>query len=83
MITVVGDYNPRNPTHVATTDALANLDGLPKFTWLDTDQIRARWREIERASGLFVAPASPYRDMEAVLDSIRYARERAVPLVGT
>jgi CTP synthase (UTP-ammonia lyase) len=34
-------------------------------------------------SAIVVGPGSPYRDAEAVLETIRAARERGVPLVGT
>ena len=81
VIGVIGDYDPRNTTHLATTAA---LDGLAlRFTWIPTDAVRERWDEVRRLDGIFVAPASPYRDMDAVLDVIRHARESGVPLVGT
>jgi CTP synthase (UTP-ammonia lyase) len=83
MIGVVGDYNQENPTHRATTEALRAITDQWAFEWISTDQLRARWSEVERLSGLLVAPASPYRDMAAVLDVIRHARERGIPLVGT
>ncbi len=82
VIGVIGDYNERNPTHAATNNALEAIDGL-RFGWVATDELRQRWAEIERLRGILVAPASPYRDMEAALDVIRLARERGVPLVGT
>jgi CTP synthase (UTP-ammonia lyase) len=81
MIGVIGDHNPKNPTHVATGPALEGLE--LEFEWVATDTVHERWAEIEKLSGVFVAPASPYRDMEAVLDVIRNARQRGVPLVGT
>jgi CTP synthase (UTP-ammonia lyase) len=35
------------------------------------------------AAGVWVAPGSPYRDRDAVLDAIRLARERDRPLLGS
>jgi len=81
MIVVVGDYKAGHSTHLATDEALTAL-GLT-FEWIGTDQVRTQWSEVESAAGILVAPGSPYRDMEAVLDVIRFARERGVPLVGT
>lgn len=78
-IAVVGDYQPENETHTATDAALGHV-GLA-FEWLATDGLDA-----ERAvsyDGVWIAPASPYRDMDAALEAIRLARERGVPLVGT
>jgi CTP synthase (UTP-ammonia lyase) len=81
-VAVVGDFNPRNRTHAATSDALTHL-GLG-FDWVATDQMgpdpRAR---LAGYAGTFIAPASPYRDMDGALAAVRDARERGVPLVGT
>lgn len=83
MIGVIGDFRADNETHVATNNALDALAWSVGFEWIATDELRTRWTEVERLSGVLIAPASPYRDMEAVLDVIREARERGVPLVGT
>lgn len=83
MIAVIGDFDPRKPTHEATTDALAALLPRGSFGWIDTDSIDRRRDEIRRADGFLVAPGSPYRDEDAVVDVIRHAREEGVPLVGT
>jgi CTP synthase (UTP-ammonia lyase) len=81
MIGVVGDYKASHSTHAATDQALTALD--LTFEWIATDELRVRWAQVEDLAGIFVAPGSPYRDMEATLDVIRHARERGVPLVGT
>jgi CTP synthase (UTP-ammonia lyase) len=79
---VVGDYDAQNPTHRFTNEALANLR-LPS-EWVPTDEVpeQAELRLGDYA-GLWIAPASPYRSMDGALAAIRFARERAVPLVGT
>jgi CTP synthase (UTP-ammonia lyase) len=81
-VAIVGDFNPRNRTHVATSDALEHL-GL-RFDWVATDRMgpdpHARLAEY---AGIFIAPASPYRDMDGALGALRDARERGVPLVAT
>ena len=81
MIGVIGDYNPQNVTHVATARALETLPGGATFEWIATDEVSAE--RMAKLGGFFVAPGSPYRDMNAVLEVIRLARERGVPLVGT
>ena len=79
-VAVVGDYQPANETHTATDAALGHVG--VEFDWLGTDSVDPE----EAASAydaLWIAPSSPYRNMEAALEVIRLARERGVPLVGT
>jgi CTP synthase (UTP-ammonia lyase) len=79
---VVGDFDPRNPTHRFTNDALEHVR-LP-FEWVPTDQVpEPADRRLGGYAGLWIAPASPYRSMHGALTAIRYAREPGVPLVGT
>lgn len=79
---VVGDFDPGNPTHVFTNRALDHL-GLP-FSWIATETITDEAEPIlARYRALWISPGSPYRNMDGALASIRYARERGVPLVGT
>ena len=81
-VAVVGDFNPRNHTHVATNDALGHV-GLG-FEWIPTDGVGPDPAgRLAGYAGIFVAPASPYRDMDGALSAVRHARERGVPLVGT
>jgi CTP synthase (UTP-ammonia lyase) len=82
LVAVVGDLNPKNPTHVFTNAALEHLR--LGFEWVPTDAIgRDAEEQLDRYDGLWIAPASPYRSMEGALTAIRHARERGVPLVGT
>jgi CTP synthase (UTP-ammonia lyase) len=79
---VVGDFQPRNPTHGFTNAALEHL-GLD-VDWVPTDAVgEDPARRLAAYAGLWIAPASPYRSMDGALAAIRYARERGVPLVGT
>lgn len=81
-IAVVGDFDPKNPTHGFTNAALDHVR--LGFEWVATDEmgddVEAR---LSAFDGVWVAPASPYRSMDGALGAIRYARERGVPLVGT
>ena len=83
-IGIIGDYNPDNPTHVATNEAIehvAELLGECSFesSWLSTDQ-RQNFGEYQ---GLLCSPGSPYRSLEGALLGIRYAREQKIPFLGT
>ena len=82
-IGILGDYNPSNPTHVATSLGLThaahalNLEADP--VWLATDQTH----DFAEFHALFASPGSPYRSLEGALLGIRYAREHDVPFLGT
>ena len=81
-IAVVGDYHGKNPTHGLTNAALDHL-GLG-FDWVPTEVVsQSTEKHLEPYHGLWIAPGSPYSSMDGALGAIRYARERAVPLVGT
>jgi CTP synthase (UTP-ammonia lyase) len=81
-VAIVGDFDPKNKTHLATNDALAHV-GLG-FEWVPTETIGDDPAPLLRSyAGVWIAPASPYRSMDGALRAIRYARERGVPLVGT
>jgi CTP synthase (UTP-ammonia lyase) len=82
-IGIIGDFNPHNPTHVATSAGLqhaaALLGGPFETVWLPTDQIH----DFTTFQGLLCSPGSPYRSLEGALEGIRYARENNVPFIGT
>ncbi len=81
-IGVVGDFQPTNPTHRYTNEALAAAG--VEFAWIPTETVgRDPAARLATYDGLWIAPASPYRSMDGALRAIRYARERGVPLVGT
>ena len=83
LVGIVGDYNPGNVTHQATQSGLTHA-GL-SFAWVPTPEVSVDRPEgrLGRYAGLFIAPANPYRHMAGALASLRLARERGIPLVGT
>jgi CTP synthase (UTP-ammonia lyase) len=89
QIGVIGDYDPRRPSHVATVDALQHAAGsldLPlEVTWLATPTLHDPDGErlLARYDALWCAPGSPYASIEGALAAIRYARERDRPYLGT
>lgn len=79
---IIGEFSPTNPTHRFTNEALgrAGLEGV----WVPTDTVGDDPAvRLAGFGGLWIAPGSPYTNMEGALRAIRYARERGVPLVGT
>ena len=82
-IGIIGDFNPKNLTHLATNDGIqhaADVLGKPfDAVWLPTDQTH----DFGEFQALFCSPGSPYRSLEGALVGIRYARENGVPFMGT
>jgi CTP synthase (UTP-ammonia lyase) len=74
-IAALGDRNPEYVTHreIDATIALA-----PELRWVGTEDAR-----IDGYDGLWVLPGTPYRDEEAALETIRFAREQGMPILGT
>ena len=87
QIGVVGDFRG-TPTQVATVEALEHaasaLAARISVEWIPTSALRGEISPIVRScSGLFIAPGSPYENMDGVLEAIRLARTRRIPLLGT
>jgi len=82
-IGVIGDFNPANPTHIATNAGIQHaaevLGSAIETVWLPTDLAV----EYEKFQGLVGSPGSPYRSFDGALAGIRYARENNVPFLGT
>lgn len=84
-VALLGEFTPSFEPHVATNAAIAHslreLDIEVEAEWVATDQIDAFL--FLRFGGLWVAPGSPYRDMQKALWAIQRAREQGVPCLGT
>jgi len=85
-IALVGDYNADVTAHqaipLAIDDAAAVLDIPVEYHWLATQDIQSA-EILEGYDGIWVVPASPYKNTEGALTAIRYARENSVPFLGT
>jgi len=86
-IGLVGDYSPDITAHVAIPKAL-NLAAAEarcevRETWLATENISENTARLSEFDALWCVPASPYKSMDGALAAIRFARERAVPFLGT
>jgi CTP synthase (UTP-ammonia lyase) len=84
-IAILGEFDPEFPPHAATDSAIphsckrlgVNVQGV----WVSTEDIHLEmFREY---AGIWVAPGSPYKNLEKTLSAIQYARENGVPCFGT
>src|SRR5215831_2654919 len=87
-IGILGDFNASNDTHLATSKAFdhigKHLSEDLLYEWVATERISSDFASItEKYDGFLFAPGSPYKDMNAVLRVIQYARENKIPALGT
>ena len=85
-IGLIGDYNKSVVAHQAIPSALqqaGTASGVEVyFNWVPTNEIISIG-SISHFDGLWCVPGSPYRNMDGALLAIRYAREHAIPFLGT
>jgi CTP synthase (UTP-ammonia lyase) len=85
-IGIIGDFNANSPSHQHTNQALQHAShflSIPaEWDWIATDSLSSA-AQLAGLDALWIAPGSPYKNMEAALFAIRYARENDVPLIGT
>lgn len=84
-IALIAEYDPHFEPHVATDRALkhsAESLGLQvEHRWVSTNDIGdSLFTDFD---AIWVAPGSPYKNMNNTLWAIRYAREHDIPLLGT
>lgn len=84
-VAIIGEYDSTFAPHTATNAAMTHsCDALGlrlDAAWVSSADLDAsvfRWHQ-----ALWVAPGSPYKDLARTLWAIRYAREHAIPLLGT
>lgn len=85
-IAILGDFNPGYSTHHALNNSVRQIvrkfsEDL-QFDWISTDTFNAETAFDGLYSGLWIAPGSPYKDMQNVLKAITYARLNSVPTFG-
>jgi CTP synthase (UTP-ammonia lyase) len=80
---IIGEFNPSNPTHLATNAALAHSfarQGIkPVIEWLPTNKTC----DLSQFDGFWCSPGSPYKSLAGALEMIRYARLEGKPFIGT
>jgi|SRR5262245_2488217 len=84
-IAILGEYTPASAPQATTTVAIghaqARLGVAVEAAWISTAAIDERL--FERFDAVWIAPGSPYKDLERTLWAIRRAREAGMPCFGT
>lgn len=84
-IALLGEYTPTFQPHIATEAAIQHSSQLLGVnitaSWVSTDAIDHHL--FEQFTGIWVAPGSPYKNMDKTLWAIRQARENKIPCLGT
>jgi len=84
-IAILGEYTPASAPQAATAAAIGHaqtrLGVAVEAVWISTAAIDERL--FERFDALWIAPGSPYKNLELTLWAIRRAREDGVPCFGT
>ena len=84
-IALLGEFTPTFKPHIATNAAIEhsrNMLGISvDGVWVSTQDIDPSL--FSRFSGIWVAPGSPYKNMDKTLWAIQYARENNIPCFGT
>jgi hypothetical protein len=80
-IAVVGDRNPEYETHRGIDRVLGSLPPGLTGRWCATESLDPA--EATSAEGVWIAPGTPYRNREAVLEVIRHARADEQPILAT
>jgi CTP synthase (UTP-ammonia lyase) len=85
----VADFNAGSRSHIATNDALAHSGKALRLnvqpTWVATSDLGSAniSKCLAQFAGFWIGPGSPYASMDGALSTIRLARERRIPLLGT
>lgn len=84
-LAIIAEYDPRFEPHIQTDAAIAHSAKALKLdvqsSWLSTssDEIEG----IASFDAVWVAPGSPYHDLNRTLKAIRHTREGGIPTLGT
>lgn len=85
-VALVGEFNPAITAHRAIPEALRlaseALGVAVEYDWLATDSIVDE-TGLMSYDGIWCVPGSPYASTDGALRAIRFAREQAVPFLGT
>ncbi|MGR8931246.1 MAG: CTP synthase C-terminal region-related (seleno)protein [Gammaproteobacteria bacterium] len=84
-IALIGEYSPSFQPHVSTNLAIGHAKGVInadiEADWISTEDLKPSL--FDCYSGIWIAPGSPYINMNKTLETIRYAREYGLPCIGT
>ncbi|GBF82611.1 CTP synthase C-terminal region-related (seleno)protein [Aphanothece sacrum] len=84
-VALIGEYNPAFKPHIATDNAISHsakqLGINVESVWVSTEIIKEKI--FDTYHGVWIAPGSPYKNLNKTLWVIRYARENHLPCLGT
>src|SRR6185312_7470624 len=84
-IAILGEFTATSKSHLATNAAIQHSrDALGiaiEGDWVSTVNISPPL--FEHYSGIWVAPGSPYKNLDLALWAIQHARENGIPCLGT
>jgi CTP synthase (UTP-ammonia lyase) len=85
---IIGEFNPNLVSHTATNEAIVHsstiLEASIEAEWISTETVEQDFDYIvSRCSGFWIAPGSPYKNMNGALKIIEFARTHNRPLLGT
>lgn len=82
-IGIFGEFNPKNPLHPATNEAIthrfARHGVKATIEWLPTNKTF----DLRRFDGFWCSPGGPYQSLQGALEMIRWARVERKPFIGT
>jgi len=87
-IGLIGDFDPEVVAHRAIPLAVELAASDCAFSisadWMPTEYLRtASEKVLQGFAGFWCVPGGPYRDMDGALRTIRFAREKRCPFLGT
>jgi CTP synthase (UTP-ammonia lyase) len=84
-VAIIGEFTPTFEPHLATNAAIAHtvvdLKTPIAHDWISSSDITEAL--LKNYNGIWVAPGSPYKNFDKTLFAIKFAREKAVPCLGT
>lgn len=84
-IAIIGEFDQNFEPHPATTTAIqhaaSSLGTEVDAVWISTAGLELA--DLSSYGGYWIAPGSPYKDLDRTLAVVRHARETGIPLLGT
>lgn len=86
-LAILGDYDPGVVAHQgieASLKLLRDDDPMLAWRWCHSSSLTGDpVEQLAEFSGIWVVPASPYRNPDGIFRAIEYARRKKVPFLGT
>lgn len=87
-IAIIGEYDKNFRPHVATNEAIEHARTIInqefEAKWISTELLGENKELIfKEFQGFWIAPGSPYKNMQGAIDLIQYTRTNNIPTFGT